>query len=306
MTAVIETRPPNMLRGTCYRLGERLAEGGVGAIYEAEHAALGSMLVVKLLRPGVAAYPTIVQRFHAEAAILARLGPHPNIVEIVDHGITGAGEPFLVMERLRGRTLQEELCARGPVPVGDALDAMRHALAGLEVAHRAGVVHRDVKLRNLFACAPDAKGCRVVKVLDFGVAKLLSKLAEVASVHTEDGVIVGTPAVMAPEQILGAKLDARTDVYGAAVCLYQLVAGRGPFAAADPVEVLRMHASAEPPPPSTIAGQPIPAALDRLLIRALAKTPEERPPSARAFAAELGEILASLGATAPALHAAGD
>jgi serine/threonine protein kinase len=141
---------------------------------------------------------------------------------------------------------------------------------------------------------------RAGKVLDFGAAKLLCKLAEVAEFHTEDGALVGTPTFMAPEQALGARIDARTDVYGAAVCLYQLVAGRGPFASVDRVEVLRMHAFAEPPPPSRFATQPVPEALDRLLVRALAKDPGERPPDARSFAAELARIQATLCATSPA------
>jgi serine/threonine-protein kinase len=281
-----------LLRGTGYRLGKRLAEGASGAVYEAEHAALGATLVVKLLRADVSANPHTVARFRAEAKILARLGPHPNIVRVVDFGVDSTGKPFLVMERLQGRTLRDELSVRGPLPVGDAIDAMRQALAGLDVAHRARVVHRDVKLGNLFACAPDAEGHRAVKVLDFGVAKLLAKLAEVATFHTEEGTLVGTPPFMAPEQVLAGEIDARTDVYGAAVCLYWLVAGRGPFASPDRVEMLRMHAFMDPPPPSCFAAQPIPEALDQLLVRALAKDPGSRPPSARAFAAELEGIQA--------------
>jgi serine/threonine-protein kinase len=251
------------------------------------------MLVVKLLRPHIAAYPTVVERFRAEAAILARLGPHPNLVRLVDFGTSSTGQPFLVMERLRGCTMKAELAARGPLPVGDALDAMRQVLAGLEVAHQAGIVHRDMKLANLFTCAANADGHRTVKVLDFGAAKLLCKLAGVESFHTQDGALVGTPLVMAPEQALGGKIDARTDVYGSAICLYQLVAGRGPFASTSAIEVIRMHAFDEPPPPSRFATQPIPEGLDRLLVRALAKDPGERPPSARAFAAELEGIRTS-------------
>jgi serine/threonine-protein kinase len=296
MASGTEQGSPNELVGTCYCLGKRLAEGSAGTVYEAEHAELGDTLVVKLLRLEMAECPTMAARFRAEATILARLGPHPNIVRVVDFGVASTGRPFLVMERLPGRTLREELSARGPLPVGDAIDDMRQALAGLDVAHRAGVVHRDVKLGNLFACAPDAEGHRAVKILDFGVAKLLDKLAEVASFHTEEGTLVGTPAFMAPEQALGSRIDARTDVYGAAVCLYRLVAGRGPFASPDRFEVLRMHAFKEPPPPSRFATQPIPEALDQLLVRALAKDPGARPPSARAFAAELEGIQASLAA----------
>jgi serine/threonine-protein kinase len=296
--------PSNLLEGTSYRLGRQLARGGTGAVYEAEHVSLGTAVVVKLLLPEASVLPCVVKRFHTEAAILTGLGLHPNLVQVTDFGVTSDDKPFLVMERLRGRTLKQELAARGPLPLLEAIDAIRQALAGLDVAHRAGVIHRDVKLGNLFVCDPDAEpahlpgppdeGRRRIKVLDFGVAKLLRKLAECVSVQTEDGALMGTPAVMSPEQALSAKVDARTDVYGAAVCLYWLVAGRGPFACCDLLAMIRAHAFEEPPPPSRFSEQPIPEALDQLLLRALAKRREDRPPCALAFAEELERIQVSL------------
>ena len=296
MSLFVEPDQADVLLGTPYHLGEQIGRGSVGAVHEAEHVLLGTPVVVKLLHSHALLCPSVVERFRIEASILTRLAPHPNIVRLTDFGVTSAGTPFLVMERLSGRTLKAELATRGPLPVSLAIDDMRQALAGLDIAHQAGVVHRDVKLANLFVCDPVAEGRRVVKVLDFGIAKILRKLESALEVHTEEGLILGTPTYLAPEQALCAQVDARTDVYGVAMCLYRLVAGRGPFAYCDPVDMLRAHAFEEPPPPSRFATQPIPDALDRLVLRALAKRPGERPEDAARFAAELLAIRAPEGA----------
>lgn len=288
-----------MLYGTPYRPLRRLGRGGMGEVIEAAHVGLDKPVVVKLLHRDLNREPRIVERMRIEAQSLARLA-HPNLVTVTDFGQTAEGRTFLVMERLYGRTMREELAARGALPVLEAVDFVEQALAGLAAAHGAGIVHRDVKLDNLFVCDPDARGRRVVKVLDFGIAKVVAPRddgrAPAPSLYqTEEGVLVGTPRYMSPEQASGLAVDARTDVYAAGAVLYTLLAGRGPFEHVKPLhDLLRAHAVEVPLPPSCYAPRPIPPELERAIMRALEKRPELRFPSAAAFGAELSRIAAAL------------
>ncbi|WP_438015948.1 serine/threonine-protein kinase [Sorangium sp. So ce315] len=289
-----------LLFGTPYRPVRRLGRGGMGEVIEAAHVGLDKPVVVKLLHRDLNREPRLVERMRVEAQSLARLA-HPNLVTVTDFGRTAEGRTFLVMERLHGRTMREELAARGALPALEALDLVMQALAGLAAAHGAGIVHRDVKLENLFVCDADAQGRRAVKVLDFGIAKVVAPggdgRAPAPSLYqTEEGVLVGTPRYLSPEQACGLAVDARTDVYAAGVVLYTLVAGRGPFEHVGPIhELLRAHASEIPAPPSCHAPRPVPPELDRAVMRALEKRPELRFPDAAAFAAELSRIAAALG-----------
>ncbi|WP_438027113.1 serine/threonine-protein kinase [Sorangium sp. So ce233] len=192
--------------------------------------------------------------------------------------------------------------------MAEAIDVVRQVLAGLSAAHRAGLVHRDVKLDNVFLCAPGAAapgGGRVAKLLDFGVAKVLDGGAAAGAARspslfgpaypTEAGLLVGTPRTASPEQARCHPVDARADVYAVGLLMYTLVVGHGPFAHLDDaLALLRAHALEAPVPPSRYAAQPIPPALDRAVLKALAKRPEERFESAEAFAEELGRIAAGL------------
>ncbi|XXY53924.1 serine/threonine-protein kinase [Sorangium sp. So ce269] len=289
-----------LLYGTPYRPVRRLGRGGMGEVIEAAHVGLDKPVVVKLLHRDLNREPRLVERMRVEAQSLARLA-HPNLVTVTDFGRTAEGRTFLVMERLHGRTLREELAARGALPALEAIDLVTQTLAGLAAAHGAGIVHRDVKLDNLFVCDADAQGRRMVKVLDFGIAKVVASAgdgrAPAPSLYqTEEGVVVGTPRYLSPEQASGEAVDARSDVYAAGVVLYTLLAGRGPFEHVRPVhELLRAHASEVPAPPSRYAPRPVPPELDRAIMRALEKRPELRFPSAAAFAAELSRIAAALG-----------
>ncbi len=290
--------PPSLsdtlLWGTPYRPTQRIGRGGMGEVIEAEHVALGKPVVVKLLHPDLNARPHAVERLRIEAQALARLS-HPNLVAVTDFGRTTEGRAYLVMERLRGRTFREELGARGPLPPAEAIDLVRQALAGLDAAHGAGLVHRDVKLDNLFLCDPDPCGRRVVKVLDFGIAKIVAPRAggapEPSPYLTEDGVLVGTPRFLSPEQAAGQPVDARADVYAAGLVLYTLLAGRGPFEHAGLLpDILRAHAAERPDPPSRHAPGPILPELDDAVMTALEKEPARRFPSAAAFAERLARI----------------
>ncbi|APR78523.1 Serine/threonine protein kinase [Minicystis rosea] len=290
-TPAASTQDP--LEGTAYRTIAMLGRGAMGEVVEAEHLPLGRRVVVKLLHEQFADNAPVADRLRVEARTLA-LVEHPNVVAVADFGRTRAGRPFLVTERLRGRTLTEELRARGFLPVAEAVDIVVQVLAGLEAAHQQGIVHRDVKPANIFLCDATPTSPRLAKVLDFGVAKIIGSqsLQRTAPEYaTKKGAFLGTPRFTAPEQMGTGQIDARTDVYAAALVLYTLVAGRGPFAHLEEARaIMKAHLTEPPVPPSKHARQAIPAELDAAVLRALAKKPADRFPSAATFASELRRI----------------
>ncbi|WP_438005816.1 serine/threonine-protein kinase [Sorangium sp. So ce321] len=263
--ALVEGEP---LPGTPYAVVRLLGQGGMGEVYEVEHLELGRRFAVKLLHRCHAGRLDLSARMRAEARSIARLR-HRSLPEVFDLGATEGGRPYFAMELLEGRDLRTELARLGVVAVPTALGLVLQALSALSLAHAAGIVHRDLKLENLFLCDDGT-----LKVLDFGVAKLLH---DGASLTAPDAVI-GTPRTMSPEQCAAQPIDPRADIYAMGLVLYELVAGRGPF---DELrgrrDALRLaHCEREPPPPSRLAPQLIPAALERLILRALAKAPEHR------------------------------
>lgn len=268
------------LLGTPYVVVRAIGQGGMGEVYEVEHALLGRRCVLKVLHRDHRGRDDLAARMRREARVLAQL-EHPSLVDVFDLGVTDDGRPFFAMELLRGRDLREELRQRGPLPVPVALDVIAQALDGLAAAHAAGVVHRDVKLANLFLCDDGA-----VKLLDFGVAKVPHSDP---GPRSHRGVSVGTPRTMAPEQCSFLEVDARTDIYAAGLALYELVAGRGPFDdLLGNAHALRFaHCGRTPPPPSTFAPSPLPPAVEAAILRAIAKAPADRFPSASAMAKEL-------------------
>jgi serine/threonine-protein kinase len=293
------------LVGTPYRYVGPLGHGGMGEVVLAEHVLLGKLVVVKLLHEHLTRREDMVDRMRIEAQALARLA-HPNLVDVTDFGRTKDGRTYLVMQRLAGRTLRVELRERAFLPAVEAISYTRQALAGLAAAHGAGIIHRDVKLDNIFVCDPHPDGPpgRRIKLLDFGIAKILegrdARAPAPLVFPTETGVAVGTPRFFSPEQARGQKVDERTDIYAMGVVLYTLVAGRGPFHHLSAVlELTRAHVAETPAPPSTYAPQPIPEALDRAILCALAKRPDDRFPNAAAFTEELERIAERLGSTLP-------
>jgi serine/threonine-protein kinase len=291
------------LAGTPYRFVRKIGRGGMGEVVEAEHVALGKRVVVKLLHRSLASRPDLVDRMRLEAQALARLA-HPNLVVVHDYGRTPEGRPYIVMEQLVGRTLREELRSRGRLPPAEAIELVRQTLSGLAAAHALGLVHRDVKLENLFVCDA-AEGARTLKVLDFGIAKVLPAARspgapEPLAFPTEEGVAIGTPRFFAPEQARGQAVDARTDVYATGVVLYTLLAGRGPFDHLHALyELSQAQADEMPAPPSHHAGVPLPEDLERAVLRAIAKRPEDRFQSAAAFSGALERVAARLVAPPP-------
>jgi len=295
---------PDPLLGTKYRALERIGQGGMGDVVLAEHLELGREVVVKLLDVACQSDSEMVDRMRIEAQTLARLS-HPNIVVVNDVGRTPAGRPFVVMERLRGRTLHARLHdpqnRDSSVPLGEALAIIQSVLDALGAAHELGVVHRDVKPANIFLHEPRAAGGAegqrepIVKLLDFGLAKVLAGASPHAprplAQPTEDGAVLGTPGYLSPEQAAGRPLDVRSDVYAAGLVLYRMIAGRRPFeGSADEVASTLKKV---PAPPSRHSREPIPPELDLAVLKALAKDPDVRFQTAREFATALGLILES-------------
>ena len=258
---------------------ERLVDsGGHGAVYRARHAGTGAPAAIKLLHAHLAGIPTLLARFRQEVLTLRAI-EHPNIVRLYSSGTLDDGRPFYVMEWLAGQTLADELAARGRLSVRDALLTASHVADALAAAHERGVVHRDIKARNVVVLDPDQ---RQIKVIDFGVAKVSDTVtrAPVATTTT----LLGSPATMAPEQLRGDPVDARTDVYGLGILLFHMLTGRLPFEASDASALEDKHLHAPPPAVSDFA--PVRRGLDPVIARALAKDRAERYPGVAALVAE--------------------
>jgi serine/threonine-protein kinase len=281
-----------LLDGTNFRAIARLGSGSMGEVIEAEHITLKRRVVVKLLLPAFAEDAGMADRLRLEAQAAASLGGHPNIVEVLDFGKTPAGRPYLVMERLQGRTLREELRARGAWPVAEAIGLARQLLHGLAAAHGAGLIHRDIKPDNLFLCARGADGQRRLKILDFGIVKVAAGRGPAPlELPTSEGMAIGTPRFIAPEQAQGRQVDSRADLYAAGCVLFWLLTGRDPFQHRIGLfPLIHAHVNEPPRPPSAVARQPISAALDRLVLRALAKQPDDRFSNAEAMTAALDAL----------------
>jgi serine/threonine protein kinase len=294
---------PSILPGTPYRVLAKLAEGGMGQVLDAEHIGLRKRVVVKLLREKLEGRRDLLDRMRLEAQALALLN-HPNIVQVTDFGVTSDGRTFLVMERLFGKTLGAEISERRPLPIGEAIEIIQQVLAGLGAAHEAGIIHRDIKLENVFLCDGAGK-TRHVKLLDFGLVKVLPEdpaarpraawPVEPLKFPTESGASVGTRAFLSPEQAQGNPVDARTDIYAVGLMLYILVTGKIPFNHIKSSKgMLDAHTCLLPDRPSQIAPQPIPEALDSAIMKALEKQPADRFATAAAFSTELAKIAAAL------------
>jgi serine/threonine-protein kinase len=268
-----------------YRILRKIGEGGMGAVYAAVHPVIGKQVAIKVLAPHLAARPDLVDRFVTEARAVNRIG-HPNIIDIFSFGWLPGDRHYFVMEYLNGQGLNEWMKKR-PLDIGEARRLFGQVCGALEAAHRADIVHRDLKPDNIWVAQP-RHGDSFIKLLDFGIAKLMD---ETDSPRTQTGVIMGTPAYMSPEQCQGVRIDARADIYALGVILYQVFAQRLPFEGTF-AELFAQHLTGTPKPPSAYV--PLPAELDRLILRCLEKSPEMRPGSAAALASELDGALAAL------------
>jgi serine/threonine protein kinase len=278
-----------------YEIVALIGEGGMGNVYLARHALIGREVAVKVLHAQLAADQGLVKRFinEAQAATAIR---HPNIIYVMDAGLLpDSGRPYITMELLSGENLARRLARAGTLSVAQAIDVARQTASALAAAHAKGIIHRDLKPDNLFLVPHGSlPGHEVVKVLDFGIAKLRSEIGDLkaaAPVQTQTGILMGTPPYMSPEQCKGVstQIDLRTDVYALGIILFEMVCGRTPFSAAGFGELLVMHILKPPPPPRSINPQ-IPEALEALILKALAKLPEERFAGMADFEAALGGV----------------
>jgi serine/threonine-protein kinase len=267
---MLERTVPLRELGGRYRLRAFLAAGGMGAVWAAEDAVLGRQVAVKLLGEWLAGDPVAAERLRREARAAARLA-HPNVARVLDLG-EEEGRPYLVMELLEGESLAARIARSGPLAPAEAAGIAAAVADALHAAHRAGVVHRDVKPGNVFLTAGGD-----VKVLDFGIA------AAAWEGSLTGGELIGTAAYLAPERALGRPATPAADVYALGVVLYEMLSGRPPFSGEDGLALASAHIHARPVPLRQAAPW-VPAPLAAACERALAKDPAERPASAAAFA----------------------
>ncbi|MBK7582298.1 MAG: serine/threonine protein kinase [Myxococcales bacterium] len=285
----------------------RVGAGSMGAVYRARQDAVGRDVALKIVH-GERAYDAETKvRFEREArATSALVSPHT--VTVFDFGEAADGSWFLAMELLEGATLGEQLRRVPRFSAADAVRIARQAAVSLSEAHAKGIVHRDLKPDNLFLAKVPVQGGaldEVVKVLDFGIAKLVhGDERRMDQLETQAGTVFGTPRYMSPEQAQGAPLDARTDLYSLGVILYQMLAGRPPFVDDDAVVVMACHIKEPPPAFAEVAPEAyVPLALEAVVRRALQKNPDARHQSAEAFIVDLDVALAQSGAQGTGLHA---
>ncbi len=291
-TETTRIEPGTVLEGK-YRLDSLIGQGSFGAVYKAMHLTLDRPVAVKLLdavQPG----DELRARFQREGISACRI-QHPNAVVIMDFSVTAAGVPFLVMELLRGMTLEDELNRRGRLPARRCAQILIPVCGVLSEAHSLGIIHRDIKPQNIFL--HQSRHGEWVKVLDFGIAKLIGDVAAEQKLTLEDGVI-GTPIYMAPERFVKVAYDGRADVYSLGVMLYEMLVGKPPFyfAGTSPLKVIYAHMNEEPRPPRDFNPE-LSHEVEDLVLRALDKNIARRP-TADVLATDLAAAL-DLEMTAP-------
>ena len=277
-------QPGEQVPGTVYKVLRLIGAGGMGTVYDVEDTTIGKRYVLKTLHPRLGAREDLVRRIQHEARTLARLH-HPNIVEVITAGVTSDDLrlPYYVMERLNGQSLRLILEKKGQLELAHAYHIGIDLLDALDHAHDKGVIHRDVKPDNIFLHRTMA-GATVTKLLDFGIVSMLD-----GGTRETGGRFLGTLRYAAPEQLRGEKPTPKTDVYSAALVIYEIVAGRGPFDnEGDASRVAAAHMNQPPPPVSQFAT--VPRGLDVLLMAALSKEPEARPRDAFSFASSLRNL----------------
>jgi eukaryotic-like serine/threonine-protein kinase len=262
-----------------YRILRKLGSGGMANVYLAEDEELGRRVAIKILNDRYANDELFIERFRREAKSAAALS-HPNIVSIYDRG-EAEGTYYIAMEVIEGRSLKELILTRGSLPIGQAIAFTFEILDALRFAHRHGIIHRDVKPHNILI------GGERLKVTDFGIARAG------ASQMTEAGSIMGTAQYLSPEQARGAPVTASSDLYSVGIVLYEMLTGKVPFSGDSAIEIAMKHLNELPKPPSKIRPE-IPEDLDQVVLRALAKAPEDRYQTAEEFAEDLHRVEAGL------------
>jgi hypothetical protein len=267
-----------------YRLEEKLGAGGMGEVWRASHRLLARPAALKLIRQPAGALGNGTAdaraRFEREAQVIARLRS-PHTVTLFDFGVSDDGTFYYAMELLDGLDADKFVRRFGAMPPARVVHVIRQMCHSLSEAERNGLAHRDIKPANVFLCRY-GEDVDFVKVLDFGLVKTFGASVDTESALTQDHVVAGTPAFMAPEQALGAPtVDGRADLYATGCVAYWLLTGTPVFSADSPMGLLLHHAQTLPEPPSARAEHPVPAELDRIVLACLAKRPKDRPQSAR-------------------------
>jgi tRNA A-37 threonylcarbamoyl transferase component Bud32 len=253
-----------------YKIVEKIGEGGMGAVFKGIDLMLEREVAIKMLRPELASQPQVVERFRSEAVTLAKLN-HPNVATLFSFLRQGE-DFFMVMEFVRGETLDSLIRRSGAMPCHDAISLFCQALEGIDHAHKMGIVHRDIKPANMMLTETGT-----LKVMDFGIARVLG-----TSRMTKQGNIVGTIEYMSPEQVRGQETDARSDIYSLGILLYEMLTGRVPFSSDSEYDLMQMQIERAPEPPRMFSAQ-IPQIVEQAIMRSLAKRPDARFQGAAEF-----------------------
>src|SRR5712664_825603 len=278
-----------------YQLEKRLGQGGMGVVFQARHIFLKTQHAIKVILPDLVGNdPMLVTRFRQEALAAAAIR-HQNIIAVTDFGVVRGVMPFLVMEYVKGCSLQDVLAAEGRLPPARALELMSAVCAGVGAAHRQNIVHRDLKPLNIMLQdgVPVAEG---LKVLDFGLAKIKSGELLGSFVQAKTSGLMGSPFYMAPEQWSDEEPDARADIYSLGVIFYQMLAGDVPFKGSSIPSIMKKHLTL-PVPTFRAAGVQVPPAIEAVVRHALEKEVSARTPSVAAFLDELRAAVNSTSAT---------
>src|ERR1700693_6207272 len=256
-----------------YLIEQLIKRGGMGAVYLGKHVLMDKTVAIKVLRASLPGDDVIVARFSWEAKAASRIS-HPHAVTVTDFGEAESGVVFLVMEYLEGRTLKDIIRSGGPMPLNRVVEITRQVSGALDAAHQQGVVHRDLKSDNIMLA--QTNGGDWAKVLDFGIAKIQQPEGVRDHDITAPNLVIGTPQYMSPEQCSQTSpIDARSDVYSLGVIIYEMLSGRVPFTGESPTVI--MMKQVQDPPPSILEVRPdLPASVNNLIGRALAKQPADR------------------------------
>jgi serine/threonine-protein kinase len=274
-----------------FQILQKIGSGGMGSVYKALQPAMNRMVAIKILHPKLAARTDLVSRFRREARAMSHL-THPNTVKVYLYGELEDGSLYIVMEYLEGKNLNQTVRAEGPLPFSRGLPILIQSCNALEEAHRAGIIHRDLKPENIFVCQQGGL-TDYAKVLDFGLAKVTEREMRPGSVIlTQEGMVFGTPEFMSPEQAQGKELTPGSDIYSLAVILYEVLTGKLPFDAKNPMEFIQLHVTTKPKPiDERVPGKTFPPLLWSVLSKALEKRSEDRFASAAEFAHALQAVL---------------
>ena len=269
-----------------YKIIDKIGEGGMGAVFKGVDLMLEREVAIKMLRPELARQPNVVERFRTEAVTLAKLN-HPNVATL--HSFFRQGDDFfMVMEFVRGETLDSIIRQHGAMPCERAVELFSMALKGIDHAHKMGIVHRDIKPANMMLTDTGS-----IKVMDFGIARVLG-----SDRLTRAGHLIGTAEYMSPEQVRGEETDARSDIYSLGILLYEMLTGRVPFNNTSEYELMRSQIEDAPTPPRTFSPH-VPLGIEQAIMRALAKKREARYQSASEFRSSLLQRATGVAPTSP-------